>query len=72
MSNRQSIGFSDPANAWLKAECERLGIRSISELVRRIVDEHRDRQTAGQTRATGEALGESLGAATRRDSGPKG
>jgi hypothetical protein len=35
------ISFTDPQRAFLKKEADRLGI-SIAELVRRIVDAHRE------------------------------
>jgi hypothetical protein len=40
---RQSVSFSDPAAIYLKREARRLGI-TVSEMVRRIVDEHRTRR----------------------------
>lgn len=38
---KQVISFTDPQIAFLKKEAKRLGI-SIADLVRRIVDAHRD------------------------------
>ena len=39
--NKRMISFTDPQEAFLKRESERLGI-SVSDLVRRIVDQHRE------------------------------
>ncbi len=40
---KQMISFTDPQMAFLKAEAQRLGI-PVAELVRRIVDQYRERQ----------------------------
>jgi predicted DNA-binding ribbon-helix-helix protein len=40
---RQSITLTKPQMAFLKKEAAKLGI-SVSDLIRRIVDEHRARQ----------------------------
>jgi hypothetical protein len=37
---KRLITFSDPTDAWLKKEAERLDI-NVTELVRRIIDEKR-------------------------------
>lgn len=39
--NKRMISFTEPQEAYLKQEAERLGI-SVSDLVRRIVDQHRE------------------------------
>jgi hypothetical protein len=39
--NKRMISFTDPQEDYLKREAERLGI-SVSDLVRRIVDQHRE------------------------------
>lgn len=39
---RRFVSFTAPAYAWLTAEARRLGV-SVSELVRRAVDEYRER-----------------------------
>lgn len=44
---RQSIGFTGPQHAFLAAEAERLGI-SLADVVRRIVDEYREKREATQ------------------------
>jgi hypothetical protein len=41
MSERQSVTFSDQAMADLRADAKRIGI-SVSDLVRRIVDQWRE------------------------------
>ena len=38
---QRSIVFTKPQMAWLKSESKRLGI-SISEIIRRIIDEKRE------------------------------
>jgi hypothetical protein len=38
---RHNISFSDPQDDWLTKESQVRGI-SLAELVRRIIDEHRD------------------------------
>jgi hypothetical protein len=43
MSERQSVNFSDRAMAHLRAEAQRIGI-SVSDLLRRIVDQWLDQQ----------------------------
>jgi len=43
MTHRQTIAFTDPQAAYLKAEAERLGI-SVADLVRRIIDQHREKE----------------------------
>jgi predicted DNA-binding ribbon-helix-helix protein len=40
---RQTVTFTKPQYDWLKAEAERLGI-SVSDLIRRLIDEGRDRR----------------------------
>jgi len=40
---KQMISFTEPQMAFLKAEAKRLGI-PVADLVRRIIDEHRERQ----------------------------
>ena len=42
---RRNIYFSAPQGEYLIAEARRLGI-SVTELVRRIVDQHRERESA--------------------------
>ena len=41
--HKQTITFTRPQAEYLKAEAERLGI-SVADLVRRIVDQHREKQ----------------------------
>lgn len=43
-SPRMSISFTAPQLAFLKEEAERLGI-TVAELVRRIIDEHREKRS---------------------------
>jgi hypothetical protein len=40
MAHKQTLSFTDPQAAYLKAEAQRLGI-SLADLVRRIIDEWR-------------------------------
>jgi hypothetical protein len=40
-STRRMVTLTAKQDAWLKAKAERLGI-SVSELIRRIVDEYRE------------------------------
>ncbi len=40
-THKRSIAFTAPQAAYLKAEAERLGI-TIADLVRRIIDQHRE------------------------------
>lgn len=40
MNHKQMVTFTTPQIAYLKEEAEKLGI-SVSDLVRRIIDEHR-------------------------------
>lgn len=42
---RRNVYLSEPQDAYLAAEAERLGI-SITELLRRIVDQHREKEAA--------------------------
>ncbi len=42
---RRNVYLSGPQDAYLAAEAERLGI-SVTELLRRIVDQHREREAA--------------------------
>ena len=41
--HKQSLVLTDPQAAYLKAEAERLGI-SVADLVRRIIDQHREKE----------------------------
>lgn len=43
---RRMIGFTTKQWDWLEKERERLGLPSISELVRRIVDKEREKMTS--------------------------
>jgi hypothetical protein len=43
--HKQMISLTDPQIAFLKAESARLGI-SVSDLIRRIIDQHREGQSA--------------------------
>lgn len=45
MKHRQMISLTEPQTDFLKAEAARLGI-SMSDLIRRIIDQHRDQQQA--------------------------
>lgn len=38
--HKQTISFTDPQVAYLRAEAEKLGI-SLADMVRRIIDQHR-------------------------------
>lgn len=40
---RRNVYLSEPQDAYLSAEAERLGI-SVTELLRRIVDQHREKE----------------------------
>jgi len=40
--HKQMVSLTEPQIEWLKAESARLGL-SVSDLIRRIVDEHRER-----------------------------
>jgi len=42
---RRNVYFSGPQDEYLAAEAERLGI-SVTELLRRIVDHHREKEAA--------------------------
>lgn len=42
---RRNVYLSEPQDAYLAAEAERLGI-SVTELLRRIVDQYREKQAA--------------------------
>lgn len=46
---RRNIYFSEPQGEYLIAEAKRLGI-AVTELVRRIVDQHREQETATKMR----------------------
>jgi hypothetical protein len=41
-TQRLTVTFTAPQLAWLKVEAKRLGV-TVSDLVRRIIDEHRGR-----------------------------
>jgi hypothetical protein len=41
MSTRQTVVFTEPQHSWLRKRAKELGI-SVSELIRRMVDEKRD------------------------------
>jgi Ribbon-helix-helix protein, copG family len=40
--HQQTVSLTEPQIAWLRAESARLGI-SVSDMIRRIIDEHRER-----------------------------
>lgn len=42
--HKQTITFTQPQIEYLKAEAARLGI-SVADMVRRIIDQHREKQT---------------------------
>ena len=42
-THKQTITFTKPEIDYLKAEAKRLGI-SVADLVRRIIDQHQERQ----------------------------
>lgn len=42
MNTRMTIGFTAPQHEWLETEAARLGV-SLGELIRRIVDQYRQR-----------------------------
>jgi len=42
-SRRQTVTFSGPQYEWLQVEAQRLGI-TVSDLVRRLIDEARERK----------------------------
>lgn len=41
-THKQTITFTAPQAAWLKAEADRLGI-SVAEMVRRVIDKQREK-----------------------------
>lgn len=48
MAVKRSIDFTEPQMEWLQAKAEELGI-SVGELVRRIIDDERDRISTART-----------------------
>ncbi len=51
---RRNVYLSDPQEEYLEAECKRLGI-SVTELLRRIIDQHREEQARTAKRQEAQA-----------------